>query len=227
MKQSLNTLFDRLRFQQHPVLLLTGCLLLGISGCASTTETDIPKANSIITSTSSDTSTLAAKTETTSVETVSATTETVPSATTEVVAQPADAEAEPVTAPLSQNDLNKQLWDAAQTGDAATVSTLLEQGADANTATASGETALHAAIAAGSFPAVMQLVSKGANVNAATATGWTPLHHAARFGRADAANYLLQQGADPKAVTNSAPAKTPVQMALDQGDLRTARILGY
>ena len=73
----------------------------------------------------------------------------------------------------------------------------------------------------------MQLVKKGANVNATTATGWTPLHHAARFGRADAANYLLQQGANPKATTLGTPAKTPVQMALDQGDLRTARILGY
>lgn len=119
------------------------------------------------------------------------------------------------------------MWDAAQAGDAATVSALLQQGADANTATASGETALHAAVAAGSLPAVMQLVDKGANVNAATASGWTPLHHAARFGRADAANYLLKQGANPKAVTLGTPSKTPVQMAMDKGDIRTARILGY
>jgi ankyrin repeat protein len=128
---------------------------------------------------------------------------------------------------LSQNELNKQLWDAAQAGNAATVSTLLQQGADATTATASGETALHAAVAAGSLPAVIALIDKGANVNAVTASGWTPLHHAARFGRADAANYLLKQGANPKAVTKGTPAKTPVQMAMDKGDMRTARILGY
>jgi ankyrin repeat protein len=196
---------------------LTGLLLIGMSGCATTSETETPTAKSIVAAADTSPPTAAAK-----VETAPETATTAPATTAE------SAPATEATAPaLSQNELDKQLWDAAQAGDAAKVGTLLQQGADANTATASGETALHAAVAAGSLPAVVQLVGKGANVNAATATGWTPLHHAARFGRADAANYLLQQGANPKAVTKGSPAKTPVQMAVDQGDMRTARILGY
>lgn len=201
---------------KHSVTVFTALLLIGLSGCASTASKDEPS-----TTTSS---VAAAKPEATATATTT-TVASAPEATTPAAATtPATEAAAPV---LSQNELNKQLWDAAQAGDAATVSTLLQQGADANTATASGETALHAAVAAGSLPAVMQLVGKGANVNAATASGWTPLHHAARFGRADAANYLLKQGANPKAVTNGTPPKTPVQMAMDKGDMRTARILGY
>ena len=139
---------------------------------------------------------------------------------------PATATAEAAVIPAA-DALNKQLWEAAQAGNTDTIRSLLAQGANPSTATASGETALHAAVASGVLPAVMQLVSNGAVISATTATGWTPLHHAARFGRADIANYLIQQGADPKALTTGTPAKTPVQMALDQGDLRTARILGY
>lgn len=199
---------------------LTGLLLIGMSGCATTSETETPTAKSIVAAANTSPPTTAAK-----VETAPATATAAPATTAEPA--PATAATETTAPVLSQNELNKQLWDAAQAGDATKVGTLLQQGADANTATASGETALHAAVAAGSLPAVVQLVGKGANVNATTATGWTPLHHAARFGRADAANYLLQQGANPKAVTKGSPAKTPVQMAVDQGDMRTARILGY
>ena len=128
---------------------------------------------------------------------------------------------------MSQQELDKQLWDAAHAGDVTTVKTLLAQGANANIATDAGETALHAAVAAGSLPSVVALVTSGANVNSVTRNGWSPLHHAARFGRADAANYLMQHGANPRVSTRDNPPKTPVQMAQDRGDLRTARILGY
>ncbi|SDZ86672.1 Ankyrin repeat [Thiothrix caldifontis] len=191
------------------IRLIAIALLLGLNGCATTSETGSPPSTGII----------AAATPST---------EATPVATSETIATndtAAASTAEPVV--IEAGELNKQLWDAAQAGNATSVGSLLQQGADPSTATASGETALHAAVAAGSLPAVTQLVSKGAEINATTATGWTPLHHAARFGRADIANYLLQQGADPKALTTGTPAKTPVQMALDQGDLRTARILGY
>ena len=81
--------------------------------------------------------------------------------------------------------------------------------------------------AAGSLPTVVLLVNNGANVNSVTSNGWTPLHHAARFGRADVANFLIQHGANPKIATRDNPPKTPVQMAVDRGDLRIARMLGY
>lgn len=133
----------------------------------------------------------------------------------------------PEAVTISQDELNRQLWDAAHAGNTSTVQTLLGQGASPNIATKSGETALHAATAAGSLPTVVLLVNNGANVNSVTSNGWTPLHHAARFGRADVANFLIQHGANPKIATRDNPPKTPVQMAVDRGDLRIARMLGY
>lgn len=140
---------------------------------------------------------------------------------------PVTAATEEAAPALSQAALDTQLWDAARSGDSVTVTGLLQQGANPNSATESGETALHAGIAAGSLQTTVQLFNAGADISAATSNGWTPLHHAARFGHTEIANFLLQQGADANAVTNDNPPKTPMQMALDQGDLRTARLLGY
>lgn len=147
----------------------------------------------------------------------------------ELVSPAPGAIPQPETAPtpVSQPELDKQLWDAARAADLPTVNQLLQQGANPNVATALGETALHAAIAAGSMPVVVALVNSGANVNSTTVNGWTPLHHAARFSRADAAGFLLKHGANPASSTHDTPPKTPVQMALDHKDLRMARILGY
>ena len=193
-------------------LLGLAVLALGLNGCATTSTTKAsPEASATV-----------APETAAQAEPIVASAEALPAQAESVVAP-----AELTTPSLSQNELNKQLWEAAQAGNTDSVRSLLEQGADPSTATASGETALHAAVAAGVLPAVMLLVGKGAVINATTATGWTPLHHAARFGRADIANYLIKQGADSKALTAGTSAKTPVQMALDQGDLRTARILGY
>lgn len=127
----------------------------------------------------------------------------------------------------SAEELGKILWEAARAGDSNTIGRLLKQGADIHTSTPSGETALHAAVAAGSWESAEILLQQGASINAATRNGWTPLHHAARFGQSRIAQLLLQHGANPKALTIDTPAKSALQMALDQGDLRTARVLGY
>lgn len=201
----------------HSLAVLAGLLAFSLSGCGAST----PAKEAALTT---DKPAATAEAAAAPVADAAKPAETTASAAT----PPADAAAPAAGAAApSQTELNTQLWDAARAGDAATVASLLQQGADVQMATASGETALHAAVAAGSLPIAVQLVGKGANVNAATSNGWTPLHHAARFSRADIANYLIQQGANPKATTSGSPAKTPVQMALDQGDLRTARILGY
>lgn len=128
---------------------------------------------------------------------------------------------------MTQGELDSRMWDAARAGDAATVAAMLQQGANLSYASHVGETALHAATAAGSLQTVILLVNAGADVNATTSNGWTPLHHAARFGQADIANFLVNHGANINAATTENPPKTPMQMALDKGDLRIARMLGY
>lgn len=141
--------------------------------------------------------------------------------------QPAAAPAEPEPPPKTAEQLTSEIWDAARSGNTAAVQVALQEGANPNSATHLGETAMHAAVAAGSLSTVIALKNAGGNINAVTSNGWTPLHHAARFRRADIANYLRTQGANPQAYTRDNPPKTPLQMALDNGDMRIARILGY
>ena len=139
----------------------------------------------------------------------------------------AAAPAAPEVPQLSQAEKDSQFWLAAKNGDLATVSSLLEQGANPNTTNDNGATAIHAATAAGSLQLVMFLQKSGTDIHTKTTKGWTALHTAARFGKADIANYLKQQGLDPNLPTTESPNKTPMQMALDKGDLRIARLLGY
>ena len=141
--------------------------------------------------------------------------------------QAAAAPAEPEVPPKTAAQLTSEIWDAARSGNTAAVQVALQEGANPNSATHLGETAMHAAVAAGSLSTVIALKNAGGNINAVTSNGWTPLHHAARFRRADIANYLRKQGANPQAYTRDNPPKTPLQMALDNGDMRIARILGY
>lgn len=99
-------------------------------------------------------------------------------------------------------------------GDEEEVEDLLEKGADINTATVDGLTALHqvlfplsrSAFSCFSFPfqsvidskpeMVRFLCEKGADVNAQDNEGWTPLHAAACCGNLPIVKYLCEHGAD-------------------------------
>lgn len=132
-------------------------------------------------------------------------------------------------APLqeTQEDLDEQLWLFARAGNLPVVMELIQKGANLNITTRYGETPLHAAATFGHVRVVNYLIAQGANVNALTTRGWTPLHSAARFGHPVVANVLKQQGANSLARTSDLGNKTPIEMAVDTGDLRLARILGY
>ena len=136
------------------------------------------------------------------------------------------APAQPEVPQISQADKDSRFWLAARDGNSNEVAEMLRQGANPNTVNDNGATAIHGATQYGSLPLVIYLHKSGVNINATTTQGWTAMHTAARFGKADIANYLKQQGLNPNIPTNDF-GKTPVQMALDKGDLRTARILGY
>lgn len=143
-----------------------------------------------------------------------------------VAATEAAAPAQPEVPQLSQAEKDSRFWLAAREGNRTEVAEMLAQGANPNTVNASGATAIHGATQFGSLPLVMYLHKNGVSLNTATMNGWTAMHTAARFGRADIANYLKQQGLNPN-TPSSDFGKTPIQLALDNGDLRTARILGY
>jgi ankyrin repeat protein len=102
---------------------------------------------------------------------------------------------------------------AAFFGHAATVTRLLERGADLNAFSGNGmrNTPLHAAVAGGRVEAALTLIEAGAGVNAPDGGGHTPLHIAAEGGYVPIVESLLKHGADPHAV--DAEDRTPLARA--------------
>ena len=64
------------------------------------------------------------------------------------------------------SELNEKLWEASRSGDAVLIGRLLGQGAEVNSTTRYGVTALHFASDKGHLEAVRLLLSRGAEVNA-------------------------------------------------------------
>lgn len=128
---------------------------------------------------------------------------------------------------MSQRDLDERLWLTALTGNVRAIIDLVDKGANPFISTRYGETAMHAAASRGHLNIVHYLIKKGVSVHARTSKGWTPLHHAARFGHSSVANFLVRSGASPWVPTNDAGKKTPIDIAVEKGDLRTARIMGW
>jgi ankyrin repeat protein len=96
------------------------------------------------------------------------------------------------------------LIEAALAGDVGTVTSLMERGADPDSAQGDGMTALHWAAERGHSDVVGALVGAGASVAPRTRIGgYTPLHLASRRGHGDIVRGLLDAGADPAAVTTN------------------------
>lgn len=84
---------------------------------------------------------------------------------------------------------------AAERGDAPLARALLEAGADATAASASGWTALHGAAECGSVATIEMLAEAGADVSAQAGSGKTPLDIARQYERPEAAAALIKLGA--------------------------------
>ena len=93
--------------------------------------------------------------------------------------------------------LNDKLWEAARTGDAAAVKSLLEQGADVNAKFRYGQTALFKAAERGHAEVVRLLLERGADANVKdTFYGATPMTWAVDKGHVEAVRALLAKGAE-------------------------------
>ncbi|KAH7727098.1 Protein MEL-11 d, partial [Aphelenchoides avenae] len=85
---------------------------------------------------------------------------------------------------------------ACVSGDEDEVEELLNKGADINTSTIDGVTALHQAVIDGNLEVVGFLIEHGADINAQDNEGWTPLHAAVCCGNLSIVKYLCEHGSD-------------------------------
>ncbi|EGT38793.1 hypothetical protein CAEBREN_12795 [Caenorhabditis brenneri] len=99
-----------------------------------------------------------------------------------------------------------------ESGDDEEVEELLLKGAEINTRTVDGLTALHQSVMDSKPEMVRFLCEKGANVNTQDNEGWTPLHMSAYCGNVSIVRYLCQHGADHCLVNNDN------ELALDLAD---------
>ena len=120
---------------------------------------------------------------------------------------------------------------AAENGHKDTVQFLLDNGAEPNTVSKDGLTALHGAAFEGHEDVAKILIEGGAEANTASPKyGWTPLQYASRSGSKSVVKLLLDNGAEPNmgnyagytplffAMQYINPARTDVvRLLLDKG----------
>ena len=130
------------------------------------------------------------------------------------IAFPSAAAVAAGSAPLpSSAPADAAIIEAARRGDAEAVRSLLDGGADVNTAQGDGMTALHWAAQRGDAAVTDVLLAAAADVAAKTRIGnHTPLHVASRRGHVAIVVRLLEAGADPDALTTSSGV-TPLHLA--------------
>lgn len=111
---------------------------------------------------------------------------------------------------------SSHIADAISKGQTERALSLLDGGADINTASASGLSLLMLAAKKGHLEIVRVLLDRGAAVNwLATYYGWTALTYAANAGHAEIVCLLLEHGADP--AVKAVRGKTALVVAADRG----------
>lgn len=115
----------------------------------------------------------------------------------------------PLTA--SGLELDSRIAQAAMSGDAATVRSLIQQKADVNAPLADGTTALHWAVRADDLKSADLLIRSGAQPNSQDRYGLTPLAIACSNANAVMARRLLDAGADPN--SSGPTGETPLMIA--------------
>ncbi|CAM9139016.1 unnamed protein product [Ectocarpus fasciculatus] len=129
-----------------------------------------------------------------------------------------------VHANARRSDTGHSMLDmAAAQGYTEAIKTILARGADVNSATPDGRTALHCASFWDQAGAVDLLIASGARLEVSDGRGCTPLHVAAENGATSAIVALVNGGAD-KCKVNS-DGRSPLLVAVENGRLTAATVL--
>ena len=121
---------------------------------------------------------------------------------------------------IKQYGLNKAFRKAAKNGQNSVVQTLINAGANVNTADPSGRTVLMLASRTGQNSVVKTLIAAGADVNAVNKTGWTALMSASRTGQNSVVQTLIDAGANVNAVTKNGHTALTVASSSNIFDIR-------
>jgi ankyrin repeat protein len=124
--------------------------------------------------------------------------------------------------------MSEQLWNAVMAGNAARVTSLLQDGADGNARDASGATLLMTAAGSGNLEVVNALLAAGVDVNAVDERGWGALTKAvynAELDRGfpDVAQALIEAGANIEATI--AYGVRPLMLAAGYGEAEVVQVL--
>ena len=115
------------------------------------------------------------------------------------------------------------LVEAVKTGDRATALSMIDEGADVNTAEPNGTTPLHWAVYREDVEMVGRLIGAGATVEVENSFGATPMSEAAVSGNAAIIGMLLAAGADPDSPNRE--GQTALMAVARTGNLDAARLL--
>lgn len=102
----------------------------------------------------------------------------------------------PLGSAWADEELNKKLFAAVNSGDKVEIGVLIAKGANVNAKDGYDYTPLHKVAWEGKTEVAAFLLSKGADVNGKGPVGWTPLHMAASGGRKEVAELLVSKGAN-------------------------------
>jgi ankyrin repeat protein len=123
----------------------------------------------------------------------------------------------------AQTGIHDRLLQAAKSGDAMSVSALVQQRIDVNAAEADGTTALHWAVRNDDLDIVSRLIDAGADVRASNRYGVTAIYLAALNGNAEIIEKLLNAGAD--ANSTGTEGETALMTAARTGNVAAAKVL--
>ena len=124
---------------------------------------------------------------------------------------------------MTQDELNKRLYDAVLGNRISEIEQLLKQGADVNVKDKDGWPPLLWVALKGNIDIGKCLIENGADVDAQNKYGWTPLYWAALRGNIDIAKFLIENGADVNAKDED--GETPLYRASNNGYADIAKLL--
>jgi len=112
---------------------------------------------------------------------------------------------------------------ASNQGQIELVASLIERGAELNTANNLGYTPLHYAASKCNKEIVRMLIDNGANVNSRSDFGYTPLHYAVNYCKMDIAKMLIDNGANIN--IRNIFGNTPLHCVAALGKMEAVRLL--